>query len=152
VTFDQVLQLAYAMKDMLERAEALEAIAEAQAAVGLAAAADTTTDQALQSVLAVSIKGEPGRVTFPSAEERAAQLLEKIARHELEAGDIPHALRIARTIPFVADARARALLAVAERLGGPNGKSRPVPVLMACSTKRSPSCAIRNLIRINGRA
>jgi tetratricopeptide (TPR) repeat protein len=115
VTFDQALQLAYGMKDKLERAEALEAIAEAQAAVGLAAAADTTTDQALQSVLAVSIKGEPGRITLPSAEQRAAQLLVKIARHELDAGDIAHALRIARTIPFVADARARALLTVAER-------------------------------------
>jgi tetratricopeptide (TPR) repeat protein len=115
VIFDQALQLAYGLKDKLERAEALEAVADAQAAVGLAAAADITTDQALQSVLAVSIKGEPGRVTFPSAEERAAQLLEKIARHELNAGDIAHALRIARIIPYVADVRARALLAVAER-------------------------------------
>jgi tetratricopeptide (TPR) repeat protein len=124
VTFDQALQLAYGLKDKLERAEALEAIAEAQAAVGLAAAADITTDQALQSVLAVSIKGEPGRITFPSTEQRAAQLLEKIARHELDAGDVAHALRIARTIPFVAEARARALLAVAGRQdktdGGPD--------------------------------
>jgi tetratricopeptide (TPR) repeat protein len=115
VTFDQALQLAYGMKNKLERAEALGAIAKAQAAVGLAAAADTTADQALQSVLAVSIKSEPGRITLPSAEERAARLLVKIARHELDAGDIAHALRIARTIPFVAEARARALLAVAER-------------------------------------
>jgi hypothetical protein len=113
------------MTNKLERAEALEAVAEAQAAVGLVAAADTTTDQALQSVLAVSIASEPGRITFPSAEQRAAQLLEKIARHELDAGDIAHALRIARTIPFVAEARARALLAVAGRQdktdGGPDG-------------------------------
>ena len=114
-TFDQALQLAYPLKDKLARAEALEAIAEAQAAVGLAAAADITTDQALQAVLAVSIKGEPGRVTFPFAEQRAARLLETIARRELDAGDVGHALRIARTIPYVADARARALLAVAER-------------------------------------
>jgi tetratricopeptide (TPR) repeat protein len=114
-TFNQALQLAFALKDKLERAEALEAIAESQTAVGLTAAADTTADQALQAVLAVNIESEPRRINIPSPERRAAQLLGTIARHEIDTGDIARALRIARTIPYIADARVQALLAVAER-------------------------------------
>jgi tetratricopeptide (TPR) repeat protein len=117
VIFDQALQLAFGLKDRLERAEALEAIAESQTAVGLTAAADTTADQALQAVLAVNIQSEPRGINIPSPERRAAQLLATIARHELDTGDTARALRTARTIPYIADARVQALLAVAERQG-----------------------------------
>jgi hypothetical protein len=53
--FDQTLQLAYGWKgDPLQRAETLLAIAMAQTAVGMKAAADTTFDQALQDHDAVA--------------------------------------------------------------------------------------------------
>jgi tetratricopeptide (TPR) repeat protein len=120
--FDQALQLAFGWKDALQRAETLYSIARAQAAAGMKAAADTTFDQALQAAATVRIIGEKGRVTLPAPETRLALLLQQLAMRQAEAGEIGQALRIARSIPYDLQTRARTLLALADlpmRIGSP---------------------------------
>jgi tetratricopeptide (TPR) repeat protein len=113
--FDQTLQLAYGWKgDPLQRAETLLAIAMAQTAVGMKAAADTTFDQALQAAATVRIIGQKGRFTLPAPETRLAVLRQQLAMRQAEAGEIGQALEIARSIAYDLRVRARTLLALAD--------------------------------------
>lgn len=112
--FDQALQLAYGWKNALQRAQALYSIAQAQAAAGMKAAADTTFDGARQAAATVRIIGEKGRVTLPAPETRLAMLLQQLAMRQAEVGEIEQALQIARSIPYDLNTRARTLVALAD--------------------------------------
>jgi len=112
--FDRALQLAYRWKDPMERAEALYAIAQAQEAAGMKADADITFDQAPQAAARVRIVGQKDQVTYPSPENRLARLLQRLAMHQAEAGEIAQALQIARSIAYDLETRARTLLAIAD--------------------------------------
>jgi tetratricopeptide (TPR) repeat protein len=114
-TFSEAVQLTDSWKDPLQRAQALYAIARAETAAGMTAAADATFDQALQATSDVRIVGEKERVTLPTPENRLALLLRQLAMQRAEAGDMSRALQIARSIAYDSQTRARTLLALADQ-------------------------------------
>jgi tetratricopeptide (TPR) repeat protein len=127
-TFDQALQVAYAIKDPLQRAEALDKIAKDQVTSGFAAAAEVTYDQTLQAAQAVRIVAdEQGQI--PTPEQRLARLLKELALRQAAMGQLAQALETARGIRYDLVTRTATFVALADLALRAGGRMDAVAVL-----------------------
>jgi tetratricopeptide (TPR) repeat protein len=113
-TLTQACRLAYALKDQLERAEALQSIGQGETEAGMVTEAEATFQGTLRQVESLDIPPSLSRCTFPTPEGRVEVLLRRLALGLAKAGSIADSLRTARAIRYDLAGRAEALRAVAD--------------------------------------
>jgi tetratricopeptide (TPR) repeat protein len=113
-TLTQARRLAYALKNQLERAEALQSIGESESEAGMVTEAEATFRETLRQVESLDIPPSLSRCTFPTPEERVEAVLKRLALRQDKAGNIADSLRTALTIRYDFAGRVEALRAVAD--------------------------------------
>jgi tetratricopeptide (TPR) repeat protein len=126
-TFIEAHQLAAALVDQLDGAEALLSIAQAEAETGMAA--EATFAESLQRAEAVKMRAGPTCEISRLPERQLDSLLKALAQQQAMSGNISEALRIARSIRYDPIIRAEALRAIGEVQARSGGQSEAGQIL-----------------------
>lgn len=154
-TFGTAHLLADSLADPLAHAEALQAIAKAEAEADLATEADRDYRGALTLAASYEIPAGASCIVFPSPEGKLESLLKSLTEQQASAGDVSGALATARFIKYSPSLRTEALVTIAAIQSQSGHPSEAGPILKEAleaadssqtPPERWPSCrSIRHL-------